>query len=61
MYDKDNDYFKLSVRNLNSGSLCSKPQAERVSNLAWTQDGKALIYVVTDNNKRPYRCVTVGL
>lgn len=62
MYDKDNDYFRLSVRNLNSGSLCSKPQAERVSNLAWAKDGQALLYVVTDNNKRPYRiyCSMIG-
>ncbi|CAL0313474.1 unnamed protein product [Lupinus luteus] len=55
MYDKDTDYFKLSVRNLNSGSLCSKPQADRVSNLAWAKDGQALLYVVTDQKKRPYR------
>ncbi|KAI4327512.1 hypothetical protein L6164_019962 [Bauhinia variegata] len=55
MYDKDNDYFKLSVRNLNSGSLCSKPKADRVSNLAWAKDGQALLYVVTDQKKRPYR------
>ncbi|KAF5463876.1 hypothetical protein F2P56_014004 [Juglans regia] len=62
MYDKDNDYFKLSVRNLNSGSLCSKPQAGRVSNLAWAKDGQALLYVLTDNNKRPYRiyCSMIG-
>ncbi|XP_061352527.1 uncharacterized protein LOC133297406 [Gastrolobium bilobum] len=55
MYDKDNDYFKLSVRNLNSGSLCSKPQADRVSNLAWAKDGQALLYVVTDQKNRPHR------
>ncbi|QCD81689.1 uncharacterized protein LOC114179905 isoform X2 [Vigna unguiculata] len=55
MYDKENDYFKLSVRNLNSGSLCSKPQTERVSNLAWAKDGHALLYVVTDQKMRPYR------
>lgn len=62
MYDKDNDYFKLSVRDLNFGSLCSKPQADRVSNLAWAMDGKALLYVVTDHNKRPYRiyCSILG-
>ncbi|XP_059457408.1 uncharacterized protein LOC132187199 isoform X3 [Corylus avellana] len=62
MYDKDNDYFRLSVRNLNSGALCSKPQAERVSNLAWAKDGQALLYVVTDKNKRPYRiyCSMIG-
>lgn len=53
MYDKDKDHFRLSVRNLNSGSLCSKPQAERVSNIAWAKDGQALLYVVTNNNKRP--------
>lgn len=55
MYDKDNDFFKLSVRNLNSGSLCSKPQADRVSNLAWAMEGKALLYVVTNQHKRPFR------
>lgn len=55
MYDKDNDYFKLSVRDLNFGSLCDKPQADRVSNLAWAMEGRALLYTVTDHNKRPYR------
>lgn len=55
MYDKDNDYFKLSVRDLNFGSLCNKPQADRVSNLAWAKGGQALLYVVTDHKKRPYR------
>ncbi|XP_028117145.1 uncharacterized protein LOC114314839 isoform X1 [Camellia sinensis] len=55
MYDKDSDYFKLSVRDLNFGSLCNKPQADRVSNLAWAKGGQALLYVVTDHNKRPYR------
>lgn len=55
MYDKDNDFFRLSVRNLNSGALCGKPQADRVSNLAWAKDGQALLYVVTDQKKRPYR------
>ncbi|KAF3438879.1 hypothetical protein FNV43_RR17154 [Rhamnella rubrinervis] len=62
MYDKDNDYFRLSVRNLNSGALCSKPQADRVSNLAWAKDGQALLYVVTDQNRRPYRiyCSMIG-
>ncbi|KAL6961613.1 hypothetical protein U1Q18_039387, partial [Sarracenia purpurea var. burkii] len=62
MYDKDNDYFKLSVRDLNFGSLCTKPQADRVSNLAWAKSGKQLLYVVTDHNKRPYRiyCSTIG-
>lgn len=62
MYDKDNDYFTLSVRNLNSGALCSKPQAVRVSNIAWAKDGQALIYVVTNQNKRPYQiyCSIIG-
>lgn len=62
MYDKDNDYFKLSVRDLNFGSLCSKPQVDRVSNLAWAKDGQALLYTVTDHNKRPYRiyCSMIG-
>ncbi|KAF8405120.1 hypothetical protein HHK36_010018 [Tetracentron sinense] len=62
MYDKDNDYFRLSVRDLTSGSLCSKPQADRVANLAWAKDGQALLYTVTDSNKRPYRifCSMLG-
>ncbi|XP_065876465.1 uncharacterized protein [Euphorbia lathyris] len=62
MYDKDNDWFRLSVRNLNSGALCSKPQADRVSNLAWAKDGQALLYVVTDQHKRPCRiyCSMIG-
>ncbi|KAL2552140.1 Prolyl oligopeptidase family protein [Forsythia ovata] len=62
MYDKDNDCFKLSVRNLDFGSLCSKPQAERVSNIAWAKDGQALLYVVTDDSKRPFRiyCSMLG-
>lgn len=62
MYDKDNDYFKLSVRDLNFGSLCDKPKAERVSGLAWAKGGQALLYVVTDQNKRPYRlyCSMLG-
>lgn len=55
MYDKDNDYFKLCVRNLNSGALCSKPHADRVSNIAWAKNGQALLYVVTDQKKRPFR------
>ncbi|XP_052197031.1 uncharacterized protein LOC127804246 isoform X2 [Diospyros lotus] len=62
MYDKDNDYFKLSVRDLNFGSLCSKPQADRVSNLAWAKGGRALVYVVTNHKKRPCRiyCSMLG-
>ncbi|KAL0377785.1 UNVERIFIED_CONTAM: Dipeptidyl aminopeptidase BI [Sesamum radiatum] len=62
MYDKDNDYFKLSVRDLNFGSLCSKPQADRVSSIAWAKDGQALLYIVTDDKKRPFRlyCSMLG-
>ncbi|XP_057981948.1 uncharacterized protein LOC131167182 [Malania oleifera] len=62
MYDKDNDYYKLSVRDLNSGALLSTPQVDRVSNLAWEKHGKALLYTVTDQNKRPYRiyCSMIG-
>ncbi|XP_019191930.1 PREDICTED: uncharacterized protein LOC109186418 isoform X1 [Ipomoea nil] len=55
MYDKDNDYFKLSVRDLNFGSMCTKPQVDRVSNIAWAKNGQALLYVVTDHQKRPCR------
>ncbi|KAH6833743.1 Prolyl oligopeptidase family protein [Perilla frutescens var. hirtella] len=62
MYDKDNDYFKLSVRDLNFGSLCTKPQADRVSGIAWAKNGQALLYVVTDDKKRPFRiyCSMLG-
>ncbi|KAJ8764269.1 hypothetical protein K2173_006009 [Erythroxylum novogranatense] len=62
MYDKDNDYFKLSVRNLNSGALCTKPQADRVSSLAWAKNGQVLLYVVTNQYKRPCRiyCCMIG-
>lgn len=61
MYDKDNDYFKLSVRDLNFGSLCSKPQADRVSNIAWAKNGQSLLYVVTNDKKRPFRLVLLIL
>lgn len=57
MYNKDNDFYTLSVRDLNTGSLFSQPQADRVSNLAWAMDGQALLYTVTNTNKRPYRLV----
>nr|KAJ0215001.1 hypothetical protein LSAT_V11C300150790 [Lactuca sativa] len=62
MYDKDNDFFKLCVRDLNSGSLCSKPQADWVCNVAWAKGGQALLYVVTDQKKKPYRiyCSMLG-
>ncbi|MCL7039468.1 hypothetical protein MKW94_021649 [Papaver nudicaule] len=55
MYDKDNDSFKLSVRDLNSGSLFKKPEVDRVAGLAWGKDGRTLFYTVTDSDKRPYR------
>lgn len=62
MFDKENDYNRLSVKDLNSGALLSKPQADRISNLAWAKDGKALLYVVTDHDGRPYRiyCSMIG-
>ncbi|MQL87036.1 hypothetical protein Taro_019571 [Colocasia esculenta] len=62
MYDKDKDAFTLSVRDLLSGSLLDKPQVDRVSNLAWAMDGKALLYVVTDHHRRPYKiiCSPIG-
>ncbi|RAL37215.1 hypothetical protein DM860_004137 [Cuscuta australis] len=54
MYDKENDLFKLSVRDLNLGSPCNKPQADHVTSIAWAMNGQALLYVVTDHQK-PYR------
>ena len=61
MYDKDNDHFKLSVRDLNSGSLCNKPQADRVSSIAWAKNGQALLYAVTDDKKRPFRFILLNI
>lgn len=62
MYDKDNDFFKLSVRDLVTGSLCDKPQADWVSNVAWAKNGQSLFYVVTDHYKRPCKlyCSVLG-
>ncbi|XP_065008918.1 uncharacterized protein LOC135639087 isoform X1 [Musa acuminata AAA Group] len=62
MYDKDKDSFTLSVKDLTTGSLCDKPQADRVANLSWAMNGKALLYTVTNNDKRPYRifCSILG-
>ncbi|XP_024978225.1 uncharacterized protein LOC112515565 isoform X2 [Cynara cardunculus var. scolymus] len=39
-----------------------KPQADWVCNVAWAMGGQALLYVVTDQNKKPYRlyCSMLG-
>ncbi|GJN33813.1 hypothetical protein PR202_gb22438 [Eleusine coracana subsp. coracana] len=42
MYDKDKDSFTLLVRDLVTGTLLDKPRADRVSNISWAMDGKAL-------------------
>ncbi|XP_028550624.1 uncharacterized protein LOC110111189 [Dendrobium catenatum] len=55
MYDKEKDSFTLSVRDLASGTLLDKPRADRVANLSWAMDGKALLYTVTNSEKRPHR------
>ncbi|CAA6657766.1 unnamed protein product [Spirodela intermedia] len=62
LYDKDKDSFTLSVRDLASGTLFDKPQVDRVSNVAWAMDGKALLYVVTNQYRRPYKisCSMIG-
>ncbi|KAM0853900.1 hypothetical protein ACQ4PT_050762 [Festuca glaucescens] len=62
MYDKDKDSFTLLVRDLVTGTLCDKPRADRVSNISWAMDGKALVYVVTNEDRRPYRlfCSIIG-
>lgn len=57
MYDKDKDSFTLSVRDLTTGTLCDKPHADRVANLSWAMNGQALLYTVTNDDKRPYRLV----
>jgi protease II len=61
MYDKDKDSFTLLVRDLVTGTLCDKPRADRVSNISWAMDGKALVYVVTNEDRRPYRYVDLLL
>lgn len=62
MYDKDKDSFTLSVRDLSTGALCDKPRTDRVANLSWAMNGKALLYTVTNNDKRPFRifCSMLG-
>ena len=57
MYDKDKDSFALMVRDLVTGTLYDKPCADRVSNISWAMDGKALAYIVTNEERRPYRSV----
>lgn len=57
MYDKDKDSFTLMVRDLVTGTLCDKPRADRVSNISWAMDGKALVYIVTNEDRWPYRLV----
>lgn len=57
MYDKEKDSFTLSVRDLASGTLLDKPRADRVANLSWAMNGKALLYTVTNSEKRPHRWV----
>ncbi|XP_020599107.1 uncharacterized protein LOC110038574 [Phalaenopsis equestris] len=62
MYDKEKDSFTLSVIDLTSGTLLDKPRADRVANLSWAKNGKALLYTVTNSDKRPYRifCSMLG-
>ncbi|XP_073006031.1 uncharacterized protein [Typha latifolia] len=62
MYNKEKDSFTLSVRDLTTGALCDKPNADRVANLSWAMNGKALLYTVTNNDRRPYRifCSILG-
>uniref|UniRef100_A0A0E0ESW1 Prolyl endopeptidase n=1 Tax=Oryza meridionalis TaxID=40149 RepID=A0A0E0ESW1_9ORYZ len=57
MYDKDKDSFTLMVRDLVTGTLCDKPRADQVSNISWAMDGKALVYIVTNEDRRPYRII----
>lgn len=59
MYDKDNDFFKLSVRDLVTGSLRDKPQADWVSNVSWAKNGQSLFYVATDHYKRPCKLIPI--
>ncbi|KAK8969113.1 hypothetical protein KSP40_PGU014983 [Platanthera guangdongensis] len=62
MYDKEKDSFTLSVRDLASGTLLERPRADRVANLCWAKNGQALLYTVTNNDKRPHRifCSMLG-
>lgn len=62
MYDKDKDCFTLCLRDLTTGLLCNKPQVDKVANLSWAMKGKALLYTVTNDNRRPFRilCSILG-
>ncbi|KAG0464927.1 hypothetical protein HPP92_019091 [Vanilla planifolia] len=62
MYDKEKDAFTLSVRDLATGTLLAKPRVDRVANLAWVMNGAALLYTVTNSDKRPCRifCSILG-
>jgi len=46
--------YTLFVKDLSTGSLLPD-RVERVNSVAWAADGKALLYVVEDAAKRPYR------
>ena len=49
------DSFTMAVKDLGSGLTLEKPQTDRVSNVAWAMNRKALLYVVTDHYRRPYK------
>lgn len=57
MYDKDKDSFTLLVRDLTTGLLLNRPRADRVAALSWAMNGRALLYTVVNDDKRPYRSV----
>ncbi|KAJ3670119.1 hypothetical protein LUZ60_010443 [Juncus effusus] len=62
MYDKEKDCFVLLVRDLRIGTVLNKPCADRVSGLAWAINDEALLYTVTNEEKRPFRiyCSMIG-
>ncbi|KAF3323978.1 prolyl endopeptidase-like protein [Carex littledalei] len=62
MYDKDKDSFTLLVRDLTTGLLLNRPRTDRVAALSWAMNGRALLYTVVNDDKRPYRiyCSMLG-
>lgn len=59
MYDKDKVSFTLLVRDLTTGLLLNRPRVDRVAGLSWAMNGRALLYTVVNDDKRPYRSVYI--
>ncbi|CAH2066286.1 unnamed protein product [Thlaspi arvense] len=52
---KGDERFLLQIKDLRSGRLVPRLEADGVVSLAWALDGTTLFYTVTDENQRPHR------